>query len=72
MVKDKKGPVAAIIMERMKGKTAPKEDSMEMDEGSEESMDEGLIASSEELISALETKDPQAVMEALKSFIEQC
>lgn len=59
-----------IIVSKMKPK---KEDSMEMGPAMEDmDMEEGLMASSEEILKAMEAKDSNALKDALKEFVAQC
>lgn len=72
MLKSK--PKAALIIAEMKKERGnpPPAPAGPDDSGSGSSQDEGLVATADELISALDSKDPSAVAEALKSFMEQC
>ena len=68
-------PAMAIILEKLSKKPAPKmemeveseDDEMEDEEG----MDEGEICC-EEMMSAVENKDPKAFKEALMAFLDCC
>lgn len=53
--------VAALLVSKM----GPKE-------GEHEDMDDGIDAASEDVLSAIESKDPMALKEALKAFYELC
>lgn len=69
-------PAMAIILERMGKKKEAEAPEMEMemeDEVEDESeMSEGEMAAVEEMMSAMDAKDPKAFAEALKSFLEIC
>lgn len=65
--KDKKG-IASAILERM----SPKPEAGPMDVPAADEPMDGLHSAAEEVISAVEAKDPKALVSALKSFIEMC
>lgn len=72
-----KKPLAALVLAKMKKKPSRMEsDSSEEDDYSEEEGEdmsgEGLRAAAEDVLAAFESKDSDALMEALKSFVEQC
>lgn len=64
-----KGLAALILAGR---KPEDESDEKEQDDGDEGSMDEGLLSGAEDMLSAIEEKDPQKLAEALKSFLQMC
>lgn len=73
---DKKKAVSIIIAKAgkrdEKGNQEPPEmDEMESEENESGDM-EGLNMAAEEILAALDAKDPKALAEALKSFMEMC
>lgn len=64
-----------IIIGKLKGKPKKEEDSSDFVQkmGEEEGdSDEGLKATADELIEAIQSGDTDGVVEALKSFMAQC
>lgn len=62
--------IAMIVAKRKPGGEGPPDGDEPPGEGEE--YDEGLEAAAEELISAVEAKDPKGVAAALKSAVAQC
>lgn len=70
MLKDKKGLAALIIKS---GKLPSKHSDSEPEVDQEESEDsEGIEAAADEILMAIDSKDPKELAAALKAFIEQC
>ena len=67
-MKDDKKKSVSLIMDKMMGpaKEAPTEDGVEQDDSV------AVDTAAEELISAIESKSPKAVVAAIKSLIELC
>ena len=70
----KKKPIAALIMAEMKKSKSgdDSEEDYDMEDDEESDYDEGLLASSEEVIGAIESGDAEGLAMALKAFVEQC
>jgi hypothetical protein len=71
-----KGKLAALIIAAAKPKyedlKKENENAISGDEGLTEETAPGLLAASDEIISAIESKDSRALAEALKAFYEIC
>ena len=69
-IKPPKGILSVLLASKMKpSKKGPEE---MMDENEEEMEKGDLDIAAEEVISALDSRDPQALAESLKAFIEMC
>jgi len=66
----KKGIAAMIVKLGAKGKGESEDEAPA--EGEEYAEDPGLMSASEEIMGAIEAKDPSALADALKSFISMC
>lgn len=67
-----KKPLAALIIAQMKKKPKSEESAMESEDSMDDASEEGLVASAEEIISAVKGGDAESLVEALKAFVEQC
>lgn len=73
----KKGPkaIATIILERKMGKDGSASDGdsyTAQKDGADQDMEPGLDSASEDILSAIDSKDPKALKSALKDFISMC
>lgn len=59
MAEKKKG-LAALIIAKAKPKESPMQDV------------DPLVSAAEEIVQAMDAKDPQMLMESLKAFVEMC
>lgn len=69
LMKDDKKKMATIIMAKMGAKP---EQAPQSEDGTEQDDSTALKTAGEELISAIESKSPMAVVEAIKSLMELC
>lgn len=73
MMPDDKKKRATLIIAKMKGgspdmpKEAPKSD-----DGAEMDSSMGYMAAAEEMMKAIESKDPKMLMSAVKAFVDMC
>lgn len=68
-----KSDMVREVLASLKAKSSSKEkDYSEEEDSSEGSENAGLEAAAEDIMSAMSSKDPAALVEALKAFIEQC
>jgi hypothetical protein len=70
MKDDKKKAVGIIIAKA--GKPDKQAEGPEEDQGEQPEDSEGMKTAAEEILSAVESKDASALVEALKSFYEMC
>lgn len=68
-MKDNKKNIALIIAKKMNGDMEP---APESENGNEQDHSIAYKSASEEIMKAVESKSPEALTEALKSFIEMC
>ena len=66
------GSVVEIIMGKRRGGDKPPPDEPEMEGEGDNSVEEGLEAISDEILSAIASKDSKALSMALKDFNEMC
>lgn len=71
MADDKKKRVAMIVAKLSPAKPSQESESEETPEP-DDSMDMGLEAAAEDIMSSWQAKDPKAFASALKSFIQMC
>ena len=73
MAKQSPKGLAALIIASKKPSKEPEGPIMEMeDEGVEEESSVELESAAEEILMAMEQRDPKALTEALKAFVEMC
>lgn len=77
MLSDAKKKAVSIIVKKAKGPTnmenmQPEYKEPEMENGVEQDQSVPEMAAAEELLSAIESKSPAAIVEALKALMELC
>jgi len=74
MFKPKSDMVKEVLASlKAKSKSEPSEEKeYSMEEASEKGSDAGLEAAAEDILSAMQSKDPASLAEALKAFFDQC